>query len=64
MNNSMEYIQAFNAALALAEILAPKIEELFKSGEITAEQQKELKDRYTALRAKGDSAFTGPGWTE
>jgi len=58
----MEYLLAFQAALALAEKLAPLIQQKVQSGEITAEQQLEARNRYLALRAKGDEAFTGPEW--
>jgi hypothetical protein len=59
----MEYLEAFNAAMALAEALAPKIKALAASGDISKEEQQQARDRYLALRVKGDAAFTGPGWT-
>lgn len=60
----MEYIAAFSAALALAEKLAPKIQELFNRGEITFEQQQDLQNRYNRLKAVADGQFTGPEWKE
>lgn len=51
-----------NALLTALEALVPKIQELFKSGNVTKEEQQQVRDRYNALRAAGDSAFTGPEW--
>lgn len=58
----MEELLAFNAALALAEKLLPIIDARVKSGAITPEQQLESRNKYLALRALGDAAFTGPEW--
>ncbi len=53
-----------NALISGLEILIPKLSEWFKSGEVTAEEQQKTRDRYTALRAKGDAAFSGPEWAD
>lgn len=58
----MEEIAAANAALALLEVLAPKIQALVKSGDVSVEEQQQLRDRYAAFRAKGDANFSGEGW--
>lgn len=60
----MEEVTAFLAALALAEALAPRVEEAVQRGEVTPDQQKQMRDRYEALRARGSDAFKGPGWEE
>lgn len=49
-----------NGALSMVEMLAPKIAELFSKGEITAEQQQLIKDRYAKLHNGGQ--FDGPEW--
>ena len=58
----MELILALNAALALAEKLMPIIQERMKAGEITPLVQAQARERYLALRAQADAAFTGPEW--
>jgi len=58
----MHEIVLANAALALLEKLLPIIAERVKSGQVTPSQQTDLRKRYTALRAAGDAAFTGPEW--
>ena len=60
----MEEILALNAALALAEKLIPVIGKAVTAGQITPEQQQAARDRYLALRAKADAAFTGPEWEQ
>lgn len=52
-----------NALLAGIEVLVPQIAKWFKSGEISAEEQQKVFDRYKALRDAGDAAFEGPEWT-
>jgi len=56
-------ILAFNAALLLAEKLLPLIDAQLKRGEISLADQQTARDRYTALRSVGDTAFLGPQWT-
>lgn len=51
-----------NALLAGLDVLVPKIQDLFKSGEISVEEQQSIRDKYLALRSQGDAAFTGPEW--
>jgi hypothetical protein len=57
-------IAAVNAAITLAETLIPRVQELFRKGEITAEQQQEVLRRYNSLKAKADGQFSGPEWQE
>ena len=59
----MEEILAINAALSLVEKLLPLLARGVQSGTITPAQQQETRDRYVALRAKADAAFTGPEWS-
>jgi glutamine synthetase adenylyltransferase len=58
----MQEILALNAALALVENLLPMVAALVKSGQVTAAEQTELRQRYEILRAKADTAFEGPEW--
>lgn len=60
----MEEIILLNAALALAEKLIPTLGKAVAAGQITPEQQQEARNRYLALRAKADAAFTGPEWEQ
>lgn len=53
---------AFNAALALAEKLLPLLTDAFARGEMSLADQRAARDRYQAMRAAGDAAFTGPAW--
>lgn len=48
--------------IQLAKQAIPAIEELFRKGEITKEQQQQVKTEYEALRDHLDDAFTGPAW--
>jgi len=59
----MNEIILVNAALTLIEKLVPVIADAVKSGQVTPEAQAELRQKYTALRAQADTAFTGPEWT-
>lgn len=59
----MDPITAMNLAglaISMLEELAPKIKALFDGGQISAEQQKSLKDRLDAL--SGSETFSGPEW--
>lgn len=58
----MNYLILANALMTALEQLVPKIQGLVKSGDVTKEEQQQVRDRYNALRAAGDSAFTGPEW--
>lgn len=58
--NAATILLLFNAALTMFETLAPKVQGLFKSGDVSVEEQEALKKRLNALR-KSD-AFTGPEW--
>lgn len=51
-----------DAGITLVEKLAPKVQELFNNGEITAEQQQTIFDRMNKLRESG-FAFTRPEGT-
>lgn len=54
-------LAAANAALALLEIVIPKIAALVKSGQVTPEEQQTVLDRVHALKTD-PSKFTGPEW--
>jgi hypothetical protein len=56
----MEYLMAFDAAVTLAEKLAPKIQEMFKSGEISVEQQQSRLDKLALMRDPNSSYYKGP----
>jgi len=55
-------VLAVSAALAFAEKAMPLILELVKRGQVTPNEQQELRARYDALKGAGDGAFTGPEW--
>lgn len=55
-------LAAFNAAIALANILLPRVLDAMKKGEVPVEQQQTVRNNYEALRAAGAQAFTGPEW--
>jgi len=50
------------SALTLVEQLLPKITELASRGEISAEQQAEVRARYESLKVKAAGQFSGPEW--
>lgn len=56
----MEWLLAMNAAIALAEKLAPIVQAQIKSGQVTPEEQQKLRDRLNALR--NATAFEGEEW--
>lgn len=58
----MPELLALNAALALIENLLPIIAAKVAAGEITPEQQAEVRRKYLALKTQADAAFTGPEW--
>lgn len=49
-------------ALQLAKLAVPVLQDAFKSGDVTIEQQKEVLDAYNALSDDLDAAFSGPEW--
>ena len=55
-------IGAASAAIALLEKLIPWIGNMTSKGEITIEQQQEIKDRLAALRT--DAGWDGPEWDQ
>jgi hypothetical protein len=59
----MEEIAIANAAIALIEALAPKIQAAVKSGQVTPTEQQTLLDKYNSLKTNLDAAFSGPEWT-
>lgn len=59
----MEEIALANAAIALLEILIPRIEQAAKSGQIPAADQQALFDRVQSLRSRSGGQFSGEGWT-
>lgn len=50
------------AAIDLLQLLIPQIKAAVKTGDINTVDQQKVRDRYNALRASGDAAFTGPEW--
>lgn len=58
----MEEIALALAALQLAKQAVPVLQNAFKSGDVTIEQQKEVLDAYNALSDDLDAAFSGPEW--
>lgn len=56
----IEYLMLFDASVTLAEKLAPKIQELFKSGQITTEQQQSRLDKLALMRDPNSSYYKGP----
>lgn len=56
----MPPVVAITAAISLVEYLWPQVQEAFKKGEITAEDQSALMLRINALR--DGSAFQGKEW--
>lgn len=52
-----------SAGISLLEQLIPQISALVKRGEITPEQQADIKRRFESLRAKAGGEFSGPEWT-
>lgn len=53
---------ALLAAIALAEKLIPIVDAQVKSGEVSADEQLQVRARYQALRDKADSLFSGDEW--
>jgi hypothetical protein len=47
-------------AIELADKLVAEVERRRHEGDITTAQQSTTRDRYLALRARGDAAFQGP----
>lgn len=52
-----------NAGLALMEQLIPQIQEAAHRGDITVEQQAEVRRRYLSLKARAEGQFAGPEWS-
>lgn len=55
-------LNAVNASLMLVEALLPQIKDLASRGEITKEQQEQLKERIDSFRTKTGGQFDGPEW--
>jgi hypothetical protein len=47
-------------AIEIADKLVAEVERRRHEGDITSAQQSTTRDRYLALRARGDAAFQGP----
>lgn len=58
----MDPLTLLTLAITLAETLIPKVVKMAAAGEITAEEQRAVLDRFTRLRAQIDAGFTGPEW--
>lgn len=57
-----QVLTLIDVGLALVEKLLPTLSSLKLSGEITAEQQQAVLDKFNSLRAKADGQFGGPEW--
>jgi len=55
-------ISLATAGMSLIEQLIPIINDMRLSGQITAEQQRQVLDRYQSLKARADGQFSGPEW--
>lgn len=55
-------LAVINGSLALTESLLPVLDQLVKSGQITAEQQAVILAKYNSLKARADGQFSGPQW--
>lgn len=55
-------IAAVNAGLALIESLLPVLRNLRLSGAVSIAEQREVLDKYEALKAKADEVFAAPEW--
>jgi hypothetical protein len=51
-----------NGSIKLVEQLLPVINGMASRGEISAEQQAELRAKYESLKAKADGQFQGDHW--
>ncbi len=60
----METIAAVNAALALIKVLLPEVEDLFKKGMITPEEQQKMLDDYNNVKNNLDALMSGPEWAK
>lgn len=60
--NPLLVINGVNAALALVEALLPTLQELKLAGQISAEQQQSVLDRYNSLKNRAEGQFSGPEW--
>ena len=49
-----------DASLAFLQKAVPAIRDAFAKGEIPADKQQEVRNKYEALRAAGGDAFSGP----
>lgn len=61
MNPAM-ILSIVTGALSILEVLAPEMQKMFASGEISAEEQAKIRARFEALRGPG--AFTGDEWKQ
>lgn len=58
--NPATIVALANGLLTLLERLLPDLQQAFKSGQITPEEQSTVRARFDALRQ--DAAWTGPEW--
>lgn len=58
----MEEILLINAALALVERLAPRVEQWIKQREVGVPEQEAEVARYNSLKARSAGQFRGPEW--
>lgn len=57
---ALEIIALADAAVVFLQKAIPAIRNQFNGGEVTTEQQAEVRRKYEALRAAGGEAFSGP----
>lgn len=55
-------ISLINGGMKLAEDLLPLLDGMVSRGEITAEQQAQVRAKYESLKAKADGQFQGAHW--
>lgn len=60
--NTIEVLNAINAALALSNALLPSLQAAVSSGDVTPEQQAEVLAKFEALRDNAAAKFSGPEW--
>ena len=59
---STAILTAIQAALSLAEKLWPLLADAVRKGEVSIEQQQQVRARYESLKTRADAQFTGAHW--
>jgi hypothetical protein len=55
-------ITVVSSSMKLVEKLLPVIDDLFQSGQITAEQQQQVRSQYESLKTQSEGQFSQPHW--